>query len=263
MCPPLHLALWGLMGPSQGCTLHRRLYVPPPAPQSPGFERSGRFGRPRAPHGGALRATFRTRICSFRAYRGCKSVVTDLMTHAHGLVRLPAARITRETFNCSNPCTERGKMGAECKGDRLIGDPCIVSERVMPRVRSDTKFQPRPRSEWVMTHSTSGPTATSKTKRSRRPLTVTLRRHRLWTRHKEHAKPGDMRTRSPSAWRESSPGSRESRFGGTFVARDAGRISAYQCKVSWPVAVRGSPAWQLHQPFRRPRAVRLTLTWVQ
>ena len=140
MCPPLHLALWGLMGPSQGCTLHRRLYVPPPAPQSPGFEvKPVRCG-----------ATFRTRICSFRAYRGCKSVVTDLMTHAHGLVRLPAARITRETFNCSNPCTERGKMGAECKGDRLIGDPCIVSERVMPRVRSDTKFQPRPRSEWVM-----------------------------------------------------------------------------------------------------------------
>ena len=127
MCPPLHLALWGLMGPSQGCTLHRRLYVPPPAPQSPWFERSGGFGRPRAPHGGALRATFRTRICSFRAYRGCKSVVTDLMTHAHGLVRLPAARITHETFNCSNPYTERGKMGAECKGDRLVGDPCIVS----------------------------------------------------------------------------------------------------------------------------------------
>ena len=127
MCPPLHLALWGLMGPSQGCTLHRRLYVPPPAPQSPGFERSGRFGRPRAPHGGALRATFRTRICSFRAYRGCKSVVTDLMTHAHGLVRLPAARITRETFNCSNPCTERGKMGAECKGDQISAYQCIVS----------------------------------------------------------------------------------------------------------------------------------------
>ena len=126
MCPPLHLALWGLMGPSQGCTLHRRLYVPPPAPQSPGFERSGRFGRPRAPHGGALRATFRTRICSFRAYRGCKSVVTDLMTHAHGLVRLPAARITRETFNCSNPCTERGKMGAECKGDQISAYQCIV-----------------------------------------------------------------------------------------------------------------------------------------
>ena len=126
MCPPLHLALWGLMGPSQGCTLHRRLYAPPPAPQSPWFERSGGFSRPRAPHGGALRATFRTRICSFRAYRGCKSVVTDLMTHAHGLVRLPAARITHETFNCSNPCTERGKMGAECKGDRLVGDPCIV-----------------------------------------------------------------------------------------------------------------------------------------
>ena len=60
-----------------------------------------------------------------------------------------------------------------------------------------------------------------------------------------------------------SPGSRESRFGGTFVTRDAGRISAYQCKVSWPVAVRGSPTWQLHQPFRRPRAMRLTLTWVQ
>ena len=126
MCPPLHLALWGLMGPSQGCTLHRRLYVPPPAPQSPGFERSGRFGRPRAPHGGALRATFRTRICSFRAYRGCKSVVTDLMTHAHGLVRLPAARITRETFNCSNPYTERGKMGAECKGDQISAYRCNV-----------------------------------------------------------------------------------------------------------------------------------------
>ena len=127
MCPPLHLALWGLMGPSQGCTLHRRLYVPPPAPQSPWFERSGGFGRPRAPHGGALRATFRTRICSFRAYRGCKSVVTDLMTHAHGLVRLPAARITRETFNCSNPYTERGKMGAECKGDQISAYQCIVS----------------------------------------------------------------------------------------------------------------------------------------
>jgi len=127
MCPPLHLALWGLMGPSQGCTLHRRLYAPPPAPQSPWFERSGGFGRPRAPHGGALRATFRTRICSFQAYRGCKSVVTDLMTHAHGLVRLPAARITRETFNCSNPCTERGKMGAECKGDQISAYQCIVS----------------------------------------------------------------------------------------------------------------------------------------
>ena len=126
MCPPLHLALWGLMGPSQGCTLHRRLYAPPPAPQSPWFERSGGFGRPRAPHGGALRATFRTRICSFRAYRGCKSVVTDLMTHAHGLVRLPAARITRETFNCSNPCTERGKMGAECKGDQISAYRCNV-----------------------------------------------------------------------------------------------------------------------------------------
>ena len=59
------------------------------------------------------------------------------------------------------------------------------------------------------------------------------------------------------------PRLQESRFGGTFVTRDAGRISAYQCKVSWPVAVRGSPAWQLPQPFRRPRAVRLTLTWVQ
>ena len=127
----------------------------------------------------------------------------------------------------------------------------------MPRVRSDTKFQPRPRSEYVMTRGSSGPTATSKTKRSRRPLTVTLRRRRLWTRHEEHAKPGDMRTRSPSAWRESSLGS--SRFGGTFVARDAGRISGYQCKASWPVAVRGSPAWVLRQPLRRPRAVRLTL----
>ena len=126
MCPPLHLALWGLMGPSQGCTLHRRLYAPPPAPQSPWFERSGGFSRPRAPHGGALRATFRTRICSFQAYRGCKSVVTDLVTHAHGLVRLPAARITRETFNCSNPCTERGKMGAECKGDQISAYRCIV-----------------------------------------------------------------------------------------------------------------------------------------
>ena len=121
----------------------------------------------------------------------------------------------------------------------------------MPRVRSDTKLQQRPRSEWVVTRGTSGPTATSKTKRSRRPLTVTLRRHRLWTRHEEHAKPGDMRTRSPSAWRESSLGS--SRFGGTFVARDAGRISGYQCKASWPVAVRGSPAWVLRQPLRRPR----------
>ena len=44
-----------------------------------------------------------------------------------------------------------------------------------------------------------------------------------------------------------------------MLARDAGRISAYQCKVSWPVAVRGSPAWVLRQPLRRPRAVRLTL----
>ena len=52
-------------------------------------------------------------------------------------------------------------------------------------------------------------------------------------------------------------------IGNTFVARDAGRISGYQCKVSWPVAVRGSPAWVLRQPLRRPRAVRLTLTWVQ
>ena len=147
------------------------------------------------PRGGALRATFRMLCCPFRAYRGCGSVVGDPMTDAHGLVRLPAARITRETFNCSNPCTERGKMGAECKGDSLIGNPCIVSERVMPRVRSGTKFQPRPRSEWVVTRGTSGPTATSKTKRSRRPLTVTLRRRRLWTRHEEHAKPGDMRTR--------------------------------------------------------------------
>ena len=48
-------------------------------------------------------------------------------------------------------------------------------------------------------------------------------------------------------------------IGNTFVARDAGRISGYQCKVSWPVAVRGSPAWVLRQPLRRPRAVRLTL----
>ena len=54
-------------------------------------------------------------------------VVTDLMTHAHGLVRLPAARITRETFNCSNPCTERGKMGAECKGDQISAYRCNVS----------------------------------------------------------------------------------------------------------------------------------------
>ena len=37
-----HLALWGLMGPSQGCTLHRRLYVPPPAPQASGFGLSAR-----------------------------------------------------------------------------------------------------------------------------------------------------------------------------------------------------------------------------
>ena len=49
MCPPLHLAVWGLMGPSQGCKLHRRLYVPPPAPQGLWFERSGAFGRPRTP----------------------------------------------------------------------------------------------------------------------------------------------------------------------------------------------------------------------
>ena len=63
MCPPLHLALWGLMGPSQGCTLHRRLYVPPPALQALWFERSGGsdsesshgFGRPRTPRGGALK----------------------------------------------------------------------------------------------------------------------------------------------------------------------------------------------------------------
>ena len=168
---------------------------PRPRPKAFGLSAREPLADRERPRGGALRATFRMPYCSFRAYRGCKSVVTDLMTHAHGLVRLPAARITRETFNCSNPCTERGKMGAECKGDRLIGDPCIVSERVMPRVRSDTKFQPRPRSEWVMTHSTSGPTATSKTKRSRRPPTVTLRRHRLWTRHEGHAKPGDIRTR--------------------------------------------------------------------
>ena len=37
------------MGPSQGCKLHRRLYVPPAAPQGPWFERSGAFGRPRTP----------------------------------------------------------------------------------------------------------------------------------------------------------------------------------------------------------------------
>ena len=37
------------MGPSQGCKLHRRLYVPPPAPQGLWFERSGAFGRPRTP----------------------------------------------------------------------------------------------------------------------------------------------------------------------------------------------------------------------
>lgn len=101
--PSPYLALWDLMGPSQGCTLHRRLYIPPPAPQGLWFERSGGFGRPRTPRGGALRATFRMRICSFRAYRGCGSVVTDLMTHAHELVRLPAARITRETFQLFEP----------------------------------------------------------------------------------------------------------------------------------------------------------------
>lgn len=31
------------------------------------------------------------------------------------------------------------------------------------------------------------------------------------------------------------PGSRESKFGGTFVTRNAGQISGYRCKVSWPV----------------------------
>ena len=44
------------------------------------------------PRGGALRATFRMLCWSFWAYRG-----GDPMTHAHGLVRLYAARMTSET----------------------------------------------------------------------------------------------------------------------------------------------------------------------
>ncbi len=50
------------------------------------------------------------------------------------------------------------------------------------------------------------------------------------------------------------PRLQESRFGGTIVTRDAGRISGNRCTVSWPVAVRGSPAWVLRQPLRRSRA---------
>ena len=116
-------ALWG---PVRVVNYTGVYTYPRPRPKALGLSAREPLADRERPRGGALRATFRMLYCSFRAYRGCKSVVTDLMTHAHGLVRLPAARITRETFNCSNPCTERGKMGAECKGDQISAYQCNV-----------------------------------------------------------------------------------------------------------------------------------------
>ena len=37
MCPPLHLALWGLMGPSQGCTYTGVYTYPRPRPKALGL----------------------------------------------------------------------------------------------------------------------------------------------------------------------------------------------------------------------------------
>ena len=70
---------------------------PRPRPKALGLSAREPLADRERPRGGALRATFRMPYCSFRAYRGCGSVVGDPMTRAHGLVRRNAARITSET----------------------------------------------------------------------------------------------------------------------------------------------------------------------